>query len=283
MDAIAITKALRGKWHGSYGTAKCPAHRDKTPSLSISIGADGRTLVKCHAGCSQDVVIGALTALNLWDGKSTNLRPFTPPEPNRNGEYAMKLWGEALQATGTIVETYLASRGITIPIPDVLRFHPGLKHPDGGVWPAMIAIVQHGVSGEPLAIHRTFLRKSGSGKAPVPRQKMMLGPCQEGAVWLSPPGDRLCIGEGIETCLSVLQATGRPAWAALSTSGLKGLEFPWKVRAVTVLADADNAGEEAAVFAARRWKGAGLEVKIARPGDGCSDFNEQLLKTGGAS
>jgi hypothetical protein len=30
----------------------CPAHDDRAPSLSISEGDDGRTLLKCHAGCS---------------------------------------------------------------------------------------------------------------------------------------------------------------------------------------------------------------------------------------
>ena len=63
-----LTKALRGKWHGSYGTARCPAHPDKTPSLSISIGRDGRTLVRCHTGCSQEQVIDALRRLRLWGG-----------------------------------------------------------------------------------------------------------------------------------------------------------------------------------------------------------------------
>jgi len=29
------------------------------------------------------------------------------------------------------------------------------------------------------------------------------------------------VGEGIETCLAAMQATGNPAWAALSTSGLR--------------------------------------------------------------
>jgi putative DNA primase/helicase len=157
MNAVEITKALKGSWHGSYGTARCPAHHDKTPSLSISIGNDGKTLVKCHAGCSQDAVIGALTALKLWGEEETNLRPFMPA-PNRNGDYAMQLWKESEPATGTIVETYLASRGITIPIPAALRFYPGLKHPDGGVWPAMVALVTRGVDGGPLAIHRTFLK-----------------------------------------------------------------------------------------------------------------------------
>ena len=63
MNAVELTKALRGKWHGSYGTARCPAHPDKTPSLSISIGRDGRTLVRCHTGCSQEQVIDELRRL----------------------------------------------------------------------------------------------------------------------------------------------------------------------------------------------------------------------------
>jgi putative DNA primase/helicase len=283
MSAVEITRALKGQWHGSYGTAKCPAHRDKTPSLSLSIGTDGRTLVKCHAGCSQDAVLGALTALGLWDGKPTNLRAFKAPEPNRNGGLALKLWEECKPAAGTLVETYLAARGITIPIPESIRFHPGLKHPDSEVLPVMVALVQHGVTGAPVAVHRTFLKKDGTGKAYVPRPKLMLGPCAEGAVRLSPLGDRLCVAEGIESALSVLQATMRPAWAALSTSGLRRLGLPEGLTTVTICADVDAPGEEAAQAAAQRWVRAGLEVRIARPTYG-SDFNDQLLrKTGGAS
>ena len=228
MNAVELTKALRGKWHGSYGTAGCPAHPDKTPSLSISIGRDGRTLVRCHTGCTQEQVIDALRRLRLWGGDiESNLRSLTPP-PNRNGEYALELWAQCVPAHGTLVETYLAARGITVEIPDALRFHPGLKHPDGGIWPAMVALVTRGTDAKPIAIHRTFLKKDGTAKAPVPRQKMMLGPCAGGAVRMTEPGELLCVGEGIESVLSVLQeqTTPRPVWAALSTSGLKSLISP---------------------------------------------------------
>src|SRR5215510_5525255 len=36
----------------------------------------------------------------------------------------------------------------------------------------------------------------------------------------------------IETCLAAMQATGHPAWAALSTSGLRALDLPKDVRDV---------------------------------------------------
>ena len=81
---------------------------------------------------------------------------------------------------------------------------------------------------------------TAAGKAPVDPQKMMLGPCRGGAVRLAEPGDVLMVGEGIETCLAAMQATGHPAWAALSTSGLRALDLPTDVRDVIVLADGDE-------------------------------------------
>ena len=35
MTAQAIIQALGGRWHGTYGTARCPAHDDRTPSLKV--------------------------------------------------------------------------------------------------------------------------------------------------------------------------------------------------------------------------------------------------------
>ncbi len=92
----------------------------------------------------------------------------------------------------------------------------------------------------------------------------------------SPAGDVLMVGEGIETCLAAMQATGHPAWAALSTSGLRTLDLPQDVRDVIVLADGDDAGEAAARAAALRWKREGRRVRIARPPQGM-DFNDMLL------
>ncbi len=40
--------------------ACCPAHPDKTPSLSVSVGNDERILLYCHAGCAIESVLYAL-------------------------------------------------------------------------------------------------------------------------------------------------------------------------------------------------------------------------------
>ena len=193
----------------------------------------------------------------------------------RRSEAAFAIWQSAEPAQGTPVETYLASRGIDLPPPDSLRFHAGLRHPSGGIWPAMVALVTDGADGTPLAIHRTFLTADGGGKAPIEPQKMMLGPCRGGAVRLADPGDVLMIGEGIETCLAAMKASGRPAWAALSTSGLRALNLPNDVRDVIVLADGDEAGEAAARDCTLRWQREGRRVRIARPPTGM-DFNDML-------
>jgi 5S rRNA maturation endonuclease (ribonuclease M5) len=42
---------------GSYWIARCPAHDDRTASLSVSVGRDGKVLTKCHAGCTFDAIV----------------------------------------------------------------------------------------------------------------------------------------------------------------------------------------------------------------------------------
>ena len=140
----------------------------------------------------------------------------------------------------------------------------------------MVALVTNGADGIPIAIHRTYLAHDGEGKAPINPQKMMHGPCRGGAVRLAEPGDVLMVGEGVETCLAAMQATGNAAWAALSTSGLRSLDLPRDVLDVIVLADGDEAGEAAARDCARRWMRQGRRVRIARPPRGM-DFNDVLL------
>lgn len=286
-SAEVIAKALGGRKAASGWSAHCPAHDDRNPSLSLTDADDGKILVYCHAGCDQAEVIEQLKALGLWAQNGPRLfrhaasRLVTKPTEQdhddiKRTEAALSIWQAAKPAGGTLVESYLGSRGLRLPEMLALRFHPCLKHPSGNSWPAMIALVKRGSDDAPLAIHRTFLARNGAGKAPVDPQKMMFGPCRGGAVRLAEPGDVLMIGEGIETCLAAMQETGHPAWAALSTSGLIALELPRNVRDVIVLADGDDAGESAARNCASRWKRDGRRVRIARPPKGM-DFNDMLL------
>ena len=280
-----IARRTGGRVSGNSVIAPGPDHSRKDGSMQITpspTAPDGFVVhsfsprdddLKC-----KDYVRRLLGLPEFKPNGGNGASPSFTPKSNYNGEYAARIWEECVSAAGTLVETYLKSRGISIPIPDVLRFHPRLKHRDDGVWPAMVARVDHG-NGQ-FAIHRTFLKPDGSDKAPVPEPKMMLARCAGGAVRLSEAGERLDVGEGIETCLSVLQATGRPVWSGLSAPGVKKLELPEIVREVTLLSDAGEAGEDAAITAGRKWVEAGLVVKIARPTAGHKDFNEMVKRSG---
>lgn len=54
--------------------AQCPAHEDRTPSLHVSTGDDGKTLIKCHGHCDTDNVLAALKLQrrDLFVPKPTN-------------------------------------------------------------------------------------------------------------------------------------------------------------------------------------------------------------------
>ena len=229
-----IAKALGGRKAGGGWTARCPAHDDRTPSLSICDADGGKVLVRCHAGCGQDRVIAALQARYLWT--ESGLLLFSRPAPRVVVE-------SGIAGAQSVPKSHLPFGGQRCPRRERwsrpispradyishhrqdLRFQAGLKHPSGGLWPAMVALVTLGLDDTPLAIHRTFLARDGAGKAPVDPQRMMLGPCRGGVVRLAAPREVLMVGEGIETCLAAMMATGHPAWAALSTSGLRALDL----------------------------------------------------------
>lgn len=59
--------------------ARCPAHDDKGPSLSIRELPDGRVLLHCFAGCSAGEVLAAV-GLTLGDLFPEPLAPHLPPE-----------------------------------------------------------------------------------------------------------------------------------------------------------------------------------------------------------
>jgi hypothetical protein len=66
MTAESVARALGGHKAGSAWMARCRAHEDRHPSLSITNAGVGKVLVRCHAGCDQHRVIAALRARGIW-------------------------------------------------------------------------------------------------------------------------------------------------------------------------------------------------------------------------
>ncbi len=82
MTAQQIATELGGaKRSGEGWQALCPAHKDRTPSLSVSDGDGGKVLFRCHAGCEQSAVLDALKARGLWGGDGHRHEGRQPPEP----------------------------------------------------------------------------------------------------------------------------------------------------------------------------------------------------------
>ena len=85
----------------------------------------------------------------------------------------------------------------------------------------------------------------------------------------------MCVAEGIETGLAVQQVTGIPTVAALSKSGTVRLDLPSVVQEVIICADGDDAGREAAKFAACHFRNNVRIIRVA-PADDGQDFADML-------
>ncbi len=57
---LILSRLAGAKKHGTQYVARCPAHDDKTASLSVGEGDDGRVLLHCFAGCRTANVVAAL-------------------------------------------------------------------------------------------------------------------------------------------------------------------------------------------------------------------------------
>ena len=292
-DAKELTLTLCGRWHGRYGAAPCPVcqpeGRKGQNALTLADGTNGRLVLDCKKSACAFLDILAAAGLRSGD--------YTPPdaatlaqrkaeqraEAEKRAAQAKRLWQEAQPIIGTLAETYLRGRGITAPLPATLRFHPECWHgPTARRMPAMVAAVQG--AGLP-AVHRTWLRADGMGKADIEPPKAMLGATAGGAVRLAEGFGPLVVAEGIETALSLASGLLRkPAtiWAALSTSGARGLNLPPQSGRLTIAPDGDTAGREAANALAERAHALGWQVLLLPAPEG-RDWNDILTMKGEAA
>lgn len=287
-DAARVTLMLRGKWHAGYGTASCPvcqSGRKDQNALTISRSPSGRLLAHCkRSNCSfTDILAGAGLSREVFTpdpAAALRYEAQAKAEALARSVQAVRLWSETVPIHGTAAERYLASRGLVAPPAADLRFHPHCYHgPSRSFRPALIAAV---LGGHP-AVHRTFLKSDGSGKAEVETPKMMLGATAGGAVRLldGDPG-LLFVAEGIESALSIPKIWTdhrfdlASVWATLSASGMRSLRLPEKAGVLITFADGDMAGRSAAAALAERASALGWQVHIVDPGDG-RDANDMLI------
>jgi len=268
LQAEDIARGLRARRSGKRWLARCVGHDDRTPSLSIAQGADGRVLVHCFAGCSQLAVISALAERGLWSSaalgsadrvaeRKSAPSSLTVDDERERIDASMRIWREAGPLGSTLGERYfLEHRKLDIKPLDLehcLRWHDGEQ--------IVVGLMTNPLSGESIGIHRTFLDKVG---AKIERK--MLG--RQGVLRLSPDAEvtmGLGISEGIEDGLGILLSGWAPVWAATSANAIARLPVLFGIGALTVFADADLAGKQAAEACAVRWRAAGREVRLTYP------------------
>lgn len=217
---------------------------------------------------------------------------------------------------GTPVDFYLRGRGVDLRalhrLPGAIRYHASVGYheeatdPDTGEvttirrrLPAMVAAIVNG-RGRIISCHRTYLAWGPDGrvgKADLPRAKKVWGDYRGGAIRLSsgigarggkavplaqcPPGTRVVIGEGIETCLSaMLLWPAERVLAAVSVSNMGQVELPANVAEVVLLSDHDAAPEAVASFgrAVQAHAAAGRRVRVWQSPVPGEDLNDALMR-----
>jgi hypothetical protein len=298
-ETTKLTKAGPNRW-----VAECPFHGEKTPSLSVY--ADHFHCFGCNAHgdavawlmkarkmtfCAAMAHLGATPA----GGRPQAIQPppQTPPAPARSAtlDAARRVWTEARDPKGTIVEIYLASRGLSLPEAAPIRFHPacqrGPRDAKGVVTfaAAMICLMRDPLTDQPTGVHRTFLTASGCKAPPsgdlAPPAKSILGrwgsiriPSEDGT-----SSDSLGISEGLENGLSAKLLLGwqGAVWATGCQASLTSFPVLQSINALSIFADGDPVGMRAANACATRWREAGRHVEIHIPPAG-DDWNSQLLQ-----
>lgn len=279
--AREIVDSLGGTWRRSRGMCRCPAHDDRTPSLSVSVGRHA-ILLHCFAGCANDEVIAALARRGvrpreLFDGSGGPL----PEQPRQEAadRNACRLWRGAGPLSGTPADLYLKKRGLTQCSSD-LRFHPRTPlGPRGAVrfLPAMLAAVRTDLG--VIAVHRTFLDNRTARLASFDRPKRALGSLQNGAVRLAgPQAGRLGLAEGIETALSAMQLFGVPCWATLGNERFGLVTIPQSVCELHLFVDNDAGGDLAEERANEAYACDGRRIVATRPANLDEDWNDVLMR-----
>ena len=266
--------------------ARCPAHDDRDPSLSVSV-KEGRVLIHCFAGCAPDEVLGAvgltwrdLRAPGPWTWRSPVLRPSRArPEPEGPSPEDLERWEalwERAKPGHPLLRRYLRARGLSLEPPPTLR----VVYLRGE--PVMVARVEG--PGGLLGLHLTTLEPDGRGRK---GKRLARGSKPKGgAIRLFPleAGQPLALAEGIETALAGREVTGWPVWATIAAPFMKEVVVPHEVKEVVIAADHDKAGIEAAHALARRLLREGRRVRLAVPPEEGQDWLDVLarVKSGAA-
>ena len=248
---------------GTGYKARCPAHDDKNPSLSIVEGDDGKVLVTCFAGCPFEAIRDA-----LWpQGASTG--PRTPAAPRNRS-----------RATPTAVTARRPRK-----LPDGPHDTVALYHDAGGS--VVFASVRHESPGKSKRFSQWTPAEGGLwfDRNPLKVLPLYRLPQIAGA-------EKVVVVEGEKCVAAVLDA-----WPGLAVTTFGGGSGSWRKtdwaplagKDVSIWADADDdappdkpkaksrPGQASAMAIAAHLHGLGCRVRVALPEpDGGADIADWL-------
>ncbi|ASY46040.1 hypothetical protein CJD35_16115 [Sphingobium xenophagum] len=280
LDAMGarLVRKFGGVWSNGRGMCRCPAHPDKTPSLSVRCGHSA-LLFKCFAGCTINEIFHAFQRENFSIKSTPSPTNKIAGQCKGTDRAARQIWEQSLPLVGTAGERYLIGRSIAYRSA-ALRYHPATPLGAGKsvrFMPAILAAVTHRC--QFLGLQRIFLDLDGRPASMI-KHKRTLGRPRHGAVALSPANEVLGLAEGVETALSASMLLGVPVWATLGAERLDRIVIPEEVTRLILLADNDRAGRRAVDRARLRYALAGREIVVLWPPAPFTDWND-MLQAGG--
>lgn len=263
LEGVRPSSGKRNDW-----MARCPAHKDHTPSLHVSIAND-RVLLNCFAGCETEDILAKidLTMGDLFLGD-------TPPMRNRTERKTyVKPDPPATEVMESSLDRWLISRGIRPAVAMSLGVH-------GTGEEVIFPCYLHGeLTNIKTRINladgkKTFLQVTGAQPTPFNADA-----CRD--------EETIIICEGEMDVLAITQA-GFPAVMSVPNGANKGRNnLDWLVdlettingaRRVIVAVDSDDVGQKLEVELVGRI-GAEKCLRVRWP-EGCNDANETLMVYG---
>lgn len=223
----------------------CPVHGDKTPSMAIKDNDEGSVDVYCHTNdCDFKEIKDTLRNMGLLpEWKPDPSKATSTPAKSSSDEESF-IWKMAGKDGLENAKKYLAGRGITLDLPVCLKWNSYQDKKSKDQVSMIVAAASKPTDKNVYAVQRLFIDLEDHKKTGA----KMHGQCEGRGVWFDRKGDMtdIVVGEGIETTLSAMQATGKNGVATLSTSGMKSLVIPKETETLYILVDSDPVREKEA-------------------------------------
>jgi Toprim domain-containing protein len=287
LDPRSIAAAMGGQVTGRDSVnVPGPGHSKADRSLSIRINARAPAglVIYSHAGDDpfrcRDYVRDCL-ALDKWpESDRQRSAPLfvsdagQDPDKERNKQFALRIWSQATNPIGSVVEYYLREhRGLVLPSDvagDVIRYHGSLYVDPLVKLPGMVCLLRNIETNEPTGIHRTYLASDTGQKV----DRKMLGMVKGAAIKFdSVPVHSLTVGEGIETVLSARAAGYAPCWSLGSSGAVRSFPVIRDLGELTILEENDPTSRRDVGACARRYLRDRKPVNIITSKIG-NDFND---------